>query len=552
VVISARIGDQALHERMTIAPYGETHFARIVALAADAIICIDRSQRITLFNQGAEKAFGYAPEEVLGKPLDILIPKRFRRGHDAHVAGFSAGPATARHMGDRRAIFALRKSGEEFPAEATISKTGGGGGEVMTVILRDITQQSNARGELERMVAERTQALEAEIVRRENAQDQLVKVQRLEAFGQLTGGVAHDFNNLLTVIGGNLELLRDRLPGSVHAKPLNRAVDAVAMGARLTQRLLSFARRSRLEPEVLDLNGEVLALIDLLRRTLGESITISSVLAPDLWRVKADASQIENAILNLAINARDAMPDGGRLIIETANAAVSDGFPKSSQGEAVAPGDYVRITISDTGTGMAPDVLARAFEPFFTTKEPGRGTGLGLASIYGFVRQSGGHAAIYSEPGRGTTVSVYLPRSAAEHGEPSAASDLSGLPAAPGGRILVAEDNPEVRETTIDRLESLGFEVTACGSAAAAMDLISGGGDFDLVFSDVVMPGGKSGLDLAAWIRERKPELPVLLTSGFTEELIRAEAGADPPPVLRKPYGSAELAAAVLKLLKRP
>ncbi len=537
---------------MTRAPFGKSHFASIVALAADAIICIDRAQRITLFNRGAEATFGYAADEVLGRKLDVLIPDRFRAGHDDHVARFSSGPPKARLMGERQAIYALRKNGEEFPAEATISKTGSGDDAVMTVILRDITQQTNVREQLERMVAERTQELEAEIMRREQAQDQLVKVQRLEAFGQLTGGVAHDFNNLLTVIGGNLELLRERLPEGAHAKPLNRAIDAVAMGARLTQRLLSFARRSRLEPEVLDLNTEVLAMIDLLRRTLGESITISSVLAPELWRVKADASQIENAILNLAINARDAMPGGGRLIIETANVVVDARFPRSSQGEAFAPGDYVRITISDTGSGMTPDVLARAFEPFFTTKEPGKGTGLGLASIYGFVRQSGGHVTIYSEPGRGTTVSVYLPRAAAKVEAASTPAPAGGPSAAAGGRILVVEDNPDVRETTIDQLLHLGYEVTACGSAAEAMSILESGGDFALVFSDVVMPGGKSGLDLANWIRERRPGLPVLLTSGFTEELIRTEAGAEPPPVLRKPYGASELATAVQKLVKHP
>jgi PAS domain S-box-containing protein len=535
---------------MTSAAYDERHFARIVALAADAIICVDQAQTITLFNHGAEKAFGYAPDEVLGKPLYILIPKRFRQGHDAHVRGFSSGPAVARHMGDRRAIFALRKNGEEFPAEATISKTGGGDDAVMTVILRDITQQMNIRDRLERMVAERTEELETEILRREQAQEQLIKVQRLEAFGQLTGGVAHDFNNLLTVIGGNLELLQERLPDGTHTKPLNRAIDAVAMGARLTQRLLSFARRSRLEPEVLDLNSEVLAIIDLLRRTLGESITISSVLAPHLWQVKADASQIENAILNLAINARDAMPDGGRLIIETANVVVDESFPKSDQGETFAPGEYVGISISDTGSGMQPEVLARAFEPFFTTKEPGKGTGLGLASIYGFARQSGGYATMYSEPGKGTTVNVYLPRSIMEASGKPTEPPTAQAPVVTRRRILVVEDNLGVRETTVDRLERLGYEVTACADADAAMNVLASTHEFALVFSDVVMPGGKSGLDLAQWIKARQPGLPVLLTSGFTEELIRSEAGSDPPPVLRKPYATADLAAALLRLLE--
>jgi signal transduction histidine kinase len=419
----------------------------------------------------------------------------------------------------------------------------------MTVILRDITRQMSVRDQLEHMVAERTRELESEIQRREQAQAQLVRVQRLEAFGQLTGGVAHDFNNLLTVIGGNLELLKDRLPAELHGRPLDRALEAVAMGARLTQRLLSFARRSRLEPEVLDLNAEVVNLIDLMRRSLGEAITISSVLAPDLWRVRADASQIENAILNLAINARDAMPGGGRLIIETANTMVDAGFPKASQGETINPGDYVRVSISDTGIGMAPEVLVRAFEPFFTTKEPGRGTGLGLASLYGFVRQSGGHVTIYSEIGKGTTVNVYLPRAAGEASLAEARAARDEPRSATGGRILVVEDNPDVRETTIERLHHLGYETTACGSAAEAMRILETDPGFSLVFSDVVMPGGQSGLDLAAWVKNRTPSLPVLLTSGFTPELIRRDDSDEPPPVLRKPYGLTEMAQAIRGLL---
>jgi PAS domain S-box-containing protein len=541
-------GEATLEFRMTIEQYDASHLARIVALAADAIICINPQQRITLFNNGAERTFGYSAAEVLGEPLDILIPERFRRSHDRHVSGFSNGPGASRHMGDRRAIFALRRTGEEFPAEATISKTGTAGDEVMTVILRDITAQAILRDELEQRVADRTQELELEIQQREQTQQQLVRAQRLEAFGQLTGGIAHDFNNLLTVIGGNLELLDERLNDDIQRKPLRRALDAVEMGARLTQRLLSFARRNRLEPEVLELNEEIVTVIDLLRRALGEAITISSVLGPQLWRVRADASQVENAIVNLAINARDAMPHGGRLIIETANATLDSSFPLTIQGDRVTPGDYVRVSISDTGTGMGPDVLARAFEPFFTTKEPGKGTGLGLASTYGFVRQSGGHVTIYSELGKGTTVNLYLPRSRSE-AEAVIETDGAFEPhAAKSKHILVAEDHPGVRETTIERLERLGHRVTACDSGSAAIEILHGGADIDLVFSDVVMAGGISGFDLAEWIARNRPGMRVLLTSGFTDDLARAGAThAAMTPLLRKPYANAELAIAIDK-----
>jgi PAS domain S-box-containing protein len=539
--------------RMTTAIHDERHFARIVSLAADAIICVDKEHRITLFNYGAERTFGYSAHEALGEPIEILIPDRFRAGHGAHVRRFAASAPAARLMGDRGAIHARRKDGSEFPAEATISRTTVNGDPVMTVILRDITPQVMAREQLEKMVAERTRELQQEIRHREDAQEQLVRIQRLEAFGQLTGGVAHDFNNLLTVIGGNLELLKDRMTDERQAKPLNRALDAVSMGARLTQRLLSFARRNRLEPQVLDLNAEVVGIIDMLRRSLGESIDISSVLAPDLWNVRADPSQVENAILNLAINARDAMPGGGRLVIETSNAKVDGAFLKLSSGELLPPGDYVRLSISDTGTGMPPEVLARAFEPFFTTKEPGKGTGLGLASIFGFARQSGGHVTIYSEVGSGTTVNLYLPRSGGASEGAEAARDAAAGAARPAKlRILVVEDNADVRETTIDRLEGLGHAVTACDGASAAMDILGRRSDIDLVFSDVVMAGGLSGLDLAAWMATKKPGIPVLLTSGFTEELLAVSAGAGPKPrLLRKPYATVELAEAIARTLDR-
>jgi PAS domain S-box-containing protein len=530
----------------------ERHFAQIVSIAADAIICIDRDQRITLFNQGAVQAFGYTSEEALGMKLDELVPGRFRGGHARHVEGFAAGPAGARTMRERGVIHALRKNGSEFPAEATISKAGNGPDAVMTVILRDVTQRVLAQEQLERMVAERTRELEAEIRRREEAQEQLVRTQRLEAVGQLTGGLAHDFNNLLTVIGGNLELLRDKIRDGRQLRQLDRALDAVQMGARLTQRLLSFARRNRLEPELLDINSEILTLIDLLRRTLGESITITSTLSPDLWSVKADSSQIENAVLNLAINARDAMPEGGRLIIETANASIDSSFPVLTRGERVLPGDYVRITISDTGSGMTQEVVARAFEPFFTTKEPGKGTGLGLASIYGFARQSGGYVTIYSEPGKGTTVNVYLP--SASHGaSPVRHAERTFERSAPvTGRILVVEDNPDVRETTVERLATLGYEAISCGGVADAIEHLQGGGAFALVFSDVVMPGGQSGLDLAAWIKDNRPTLPVLLTSGFADDVIRPDIVTPSPPLLRKPYGLADLGEAIRRLTAHP
>jgi PAS domain S-box-containing protein len=651
-------------------PFGhaDQRYAKILALAADAIICIDEQQRIVLFNNGAETTFGCLAAEVLGQSIDVLIPSRFRSGHARHVTSFASGPPAARHMGQRQAIHAVRKSGEEFPAEATISKIAFDGGHLLTVVLRDVSErfkaeelrrqdaeklrqallagrlggfeqdyvtktmqlfgdapgilglekaqchldeaialvheddreqirrtsheitqtgafdleyrirkrdgsiawirtvgavvnddrkhphifgtvqdishQKDVEHELERRVAERTDALQSEIRRREETQKQLVHAQRMEAFGQLTGGIAHDFNNLLTVIGGNLELLQNQVTGERPERQLRRALEAVEMGARLTQRLLTFARRSNLAPEVLNLNDQVVSMIDLLRRTIGETITISSVLEPGLGRVQADASEVENAILNLALNARDAMTSGGKLIIETQSVTIDDTFAVSVQGDTIAPGNYIRLSVTDTGTGMTPEVLTKAFEPFFTTKEHGRGTGLGLATVYGFARQSGGYATISSAAGIGTTVNIYLPRSDQPFVE--TADMLTRLSATADKRILVVEDNPDVRDVTIQRLEQLGYRILARDSGPAAVNLLRRDPTVDLVFSDIMMVGGMSGYDLADWVRANLPAVKVLLTSGYSDEMAKRIAHEpNELKVLRKPYALADLARAL-------
>jgi CheY-like chemotaxis protein len=329
---------------------------------------------------------------------------------------------------------------------------------------------------------------------------------------------------------------------------LARANNAALMGARLTSRLLTFARRRRLDPVVLDLNEQVLTMAELLRRTMGEAIVFGTLLAPGLWHVRADPSEIENAMLNLAINARDAMPSGGKLVIETKNVILDDSDVATEVG--VQRGDYVRLSVSDTGTGMTREVLARVFEPFFTTKEPGKGTGLGLSVIYGFVKQSGGHVTAYSEIGKGTTINLYLPRvaTASEHHAVSKKATL----AAPevGATILLVEDNAEVRTVTARRLRNLGYSVVEAGSATQAIEVLGSEREIDLVFSDVVMPGGMSGFELAQWMRAGAPNVPILLTSGFAEDVARAgEASSSDLEVLRKPYSGTELARALRKAI---
>jgi PAS domain S-box-containing protein len=524
----------------------------ILAIAADAIISLDDNFRINLFNEGAATIFGYAPAEIIGKPLELLIPTRMRSKHHRHVAEFSSSPVAARKMGDRQEIFALRKDGTEFPAEASIAKQVSEGRLVYMVVLRDVTERkaaeaalAQANADLETRVAERTRELEAEIMRREETQAALIQSQRLEAIGQLTGGVAHDFNNLLTIITGNLELLAGEIETPALQDFVKRAADAADMGASLTRRLLTFARRRRLTPEVIDVNALILDLTEILKRSLGETITLTTVLAGNLWPTRADPSELENAILNLSINARDAMSAGGSLLIETRNALGDAAGLRSGV-------EYVLISVSDTGHGMADDVTERAFEPFFTTKESGRGTGLGLSTVYGFAEQSGGHAEIVSEIGRGTTVKLYLPR--ADGASVADTFDERGpVPMAENAEtVLVVEDNPDVRELALQRVEGLGYVALEAESGASALRILEGGTAIDVVLSDIVMPGGISGYDLARWIRANKPPVRIVLTSGYAAEETRRDPIEETgQKILRKPYKRLELAVALRDALKR-
>jgi PAS domain S-box-containing protein len=534
----------------------EARLAGILSIAADAIIAINEQRRIILFNDGAEQIFGYSRSEVLGQTLDVLLPDRFRKTHADHVQRFATSTVSARRMGERSEIYGRRKTGEEFPAEASISHLDLAGQSTFTVVLRDISERKRAEqqlaqsnAELEMRVAERTQELNAEMQRREITQVQLVRTQRMEAFGQLTGGVAHDFNNLLTVITGNLELLEMRLKDERERTLLKRAADAAEMGARLTARLLTFARRRQFETVQLNLNDCVVAMVDLLGRTLGEPITLQTQFEPQLWPTRADPSEIENAVLNLAINARDAMPNGGRLIIETTNVTVDVGqigaLSKLPAGDLPA-GDYVRLSVSDTGSGMSAHVLQHAIEPFFTTKQPGKGTGLGLSTVYGFTQELGGTLTIYSELGHGTTVSVYLPRSVSQHAAPTRDRASEVVPLSAGEVVLLVEDNAEVRRVTASRLFELGYRVIDVDSGPAALEVLKSDQAVDVVFSDIVMAGGMSGFDVAEWVQTHRSELRLLLTSGYADEALRVqERPAAGLKILRKPYNRSELARAI-------
>jgi two-component system CheB/CheR fusion protein len=526
--------------------------ARLSAIldnADDAIISVDQTQKITMFNHGAEKIFGYTAQEVMGQPLGLLTPVRFKQAHEKHVRGFGQTDAVARRMGERSEIFGRCKDGTEFPAEASISKVKTPDGLLFTAILRDITERKRVEATLEARVAERTAALEKEMAQREATQEALVRSQKLLGLGELAGGMAHDFNNLLTVITGNLEFLDAQLKDKTSRDLVHGADEAARMGARLISRLLTFGRQRKLNPEVVNLNEIALGMTELLRRTLGEQIMLNASLASDLWSTRVDPSETETAILNLAINARDAMPKGGQLIIESSNVALRERDAAAAIG--IEPGDYVKLAVTDTGSGMPPEVIARAFEPFFTTKEPGKGTGLGLATIYGFAKQSGGHATIDSEVGKGTTVALYLPRHArAESGAKPKPPDKRDAGKLASETVLVVEDNPGVRDLTVRRLGMLGYKVRVAESGPAAVAVLEKSEKIDLVFSDVVMAGGMSGVDLARWVREHRPDTRLLLTSGFADVAEDDAAAGLDIRLLRKPYKQADLARAVREALE--
>jgi PAS domain S-box-containing protein len=382
---------------------------------------------------------------------------------------------------------------------------------------------------------------------RKAAEDRLRQAQKMEAIGQLTGGMAHDFNNLLGVIIGNLDTARDtgHLVGEVD-ELIGEAIDAALLGADLTRRLLAFARRQQLEPKPIDVNELVSGIAGLLSRTLGEDIPISVDLAEDVWLVLADPAQLEAALLNLATNARDAMPTGGRLMIVTGNRRLDADYAATYA--ELSPGDYAMIEVSDTGVGMPPEVMSRIFEPFFTTKEPGKGTGLGLSMVFGFIKQSGGHINLYSEVGGGTTFRLYLPRAQAKV-EAEAQQQPEAHSAGGSETVLLVEDNAAMRRVARKQLASLGYRVIEAESAAAALASLASE-RVDLLFSDIVMPGEMNGVELARVAMAGWRSLRVVLSSGFPEA--RLKGGADAIAGIRllsKPYRRDELARALREAL---
>jgi signal transduction histidine kinase/CheY-like chemotaxis protein len=419
-------------------------------------------------------------------------------------------------------------------------------------LARETARLGGRVGTLEaRAQAHRTQlqrsdaALAQEKAEHKRTEAQLVQAQKMEAIGNLTGGMAHDFNNLLGVVIGNLDLLRERVADDPESDELaGEALDSALRGADLTRRLLAFARRQPLQPETIDVNALVSRIVSLLQRLLGEDIAVSLDLAEDLWPVVADPSQLEAGIANLATNARDAMPRGGRLSIVTGNRRLDADY--ASQHAELAPGDYAMTEVSDTGSGMPPDVVSRIFEPFYTTKAQGKGTGLGLSMVYGFMKQSGGHINVYSEPGIGTTFRLYLPRADRGADEGAAAATAEAMPCGRGETVLVVEDNAALRRVAVRQLHDLGYCPFEAETAAAALDLLAHQ-PIDLLFSDVVLPGELDGIEMVRLARDRLPHLRAVLTSGFPGRPVgRGDFDAR---LLPKPYRKADLAHALATAL---
>jgi signal transduction histidine kinase/CheY-like chemotaxis protein len=397
-------------------------------------------------------------------------------------------------------------------------------------------------------LAQRSAALRDEIQRRESSEGQLRQLQKMEAIGQLTGGLAHDFNNMLAIIIGNLDMLGRRLTDTEPQRQLvDRALEGAHRAARLTQSLLAFSRQQPLAPKPLDVNRTVAEMSRILRSTLGEQVTIETVLAGGLWAALIDQSQLESAVLNLAINARDAMPEGGKLTIETANAFLDEAYARSDA--SVTPGQYVLLALTDTGFGMPSDVIEKAFDPFFTTKVAGQGTGLGLSQVHGFVKQSGGHVKIYSEPNCGTTIKLYLPRSRAAVQTHDSGAEPAPDEAASGTWVLVVEDEAAVREFASSALRDLGYRTHEATNGRTALELLEAHSEIELLLTDVVMPD-ISGRELSEAARKLRPDLRVLYMTGYTRNAIVHNGVLDTDArLLTKPFTLSNLASKVREAL---
>ena len=505
-----RQSQQALRESMA-------RLTAVVETAVDGFILIDARGRILLFNPACERLFGYRAEEVFHENVKMLMPQTYSAHHHDYIKNFLR-TGERKIIGIGREVVGLRKDGSTFPMDLSVGEAQQDGESIFVGIIHDLTG-------------------------RKQTEEQLRQAQKMEIVGQLSGGIAHDFNNLLTVIVGNAEHLGEQLKSR---QDLQRIADDICQagerGAELTQRLLAFSRRQLLQPRPIDCHELLDSMRKLLRRTLRENIEIQITPNSNEIRAFADRAQLESSVLNLALNAQDAMPNGGHLTLSTGVASLDAHYHDLHP--EIEAGEYAMIAVTDDGVGMTPEVVSRAFEPFYTTKEIGKGSGLGLSMVYGFAKQSNGHVAIYSEPGLGATVRIYLPHVGAKGQNPSD-DILADEKSIPRGheKILVAEDDPFVRSSVILRIESLGYSVVAAINGNDALLKLRNNPDIDMLFTDIVMPGGMSGWELADLAQQIRPGLPVLYSSGYPQEaLVDLGRASAQSIILTKPYRKVELA----------
>jgi PAS domain S-box-containing protein len=477
-------------------------------------ILIDASGVIQSFNKEAENIFQYPAEEIIGQNVKVLMPEPYKSEHDRYLSNYR-NTAVTKIIGKGREVSGLRKNGEEFPMHLGVGEMALTDSILFIGSVTDLTELKSL-------------------------QQQLTQAHRMEAIGQLTGGIAHDFNNLLGIMIGNVEFMEEKIgENKLVERPLNAVKEAVDRGASLTSRLLAFSRQQTLLPVATNLTNQIAGLQDMLQRALGETVDLRVCPNEEIWPATIDPHQFENALLNLAINARDAMPSGGMLTISTSNETVDDNHSNNSH--EITLGDYVKVAVSDTGTGMPTETLEKVFEPFFTTKEVGHGSGLGLSMVYGFAKQSKGHVEIYSEVGHGTTVTLYMPRSirAGELSGPNnpEASIVGGLE-----RILVIEDDKNLREVPVNLLSEEGYQIVEVGNGPDAIKLFDDGQKFDLLFTDVVLPLGMNGVEVAEKVKKIQPDIKVLYTTGYAEHAIKqnVEILSD-INIVNKPYGRVTL-----------
>ncbi|WP_112606562.1 PAS domain S-box protein [Rhizobium sp. WW22] len=501
----------------------EAHLRSILATVPESMIVIDELGVIASFSTAAEKLFGYSAGDVHGKNVSMLMPSPDREAHDGYLSHYLT-TGERRIIGYGRVVSGQRKDGTVFPMELSVGEAVANGKRIFTGFVRDLTS-------------------------RHKIEEELRQSQKMEAIGQLTGGLAHDFNNLLTVISGNLEMIEARLQDTKLLSLVSEAQAAAEDGAKLTAQLLAFGRRQPLNPKPMDVGRFVSGFSGLLRRTLGEAIELRTVITGSANEALVDGSQLQNALLNLAINARDAMPRGGLLSIEISRLRLDADYARMYP--EVRTGDYVLIAVTDNGAGMSSETKERAFEPFFTTKGMGAGTGLGLSMVYGFAKQSGGLVQLYSEIGQGTSVRIFLPAQKARTEMEPVHPDHKKPDIIPKGfeRILVVEDDVRVRRVTVSRLLDAGYSVLEASNGTEALALFQENHDIALLFTDVVMPGGMTGDELAHKIRAMRPEIKVLFTSGYAEPTIAGRELAETGSWLKKPYTARELAVRLRELL---